>query len=311
MSLRLQGILGPRTAPAPAHHGSEKSREGRDLLATSRARGATSARPGSSGRSPPSRRATPSRWSTGRSSSTRPRPRGRARTARCWRRSSGRRPWRWTSGSTALGADEGLTFDFDTVLENNSLLAHRLLRFALDEYGPAAQVRLKGRLMTAHFGEGMDIGDPEQLTDAAVAAGLDRDAVTAFLDGDELRDEVARRHRRGPAAGHHRGADLRLRGPVGGAGRPGDLHLPPGAGTGRQGAPPPMRLCRTPTPPPRPTLLRTAAAGGAPDDACADGVRAVRPGQAAHGRRRRPGAPTPCIARHPRPATRAARALSS
>ncbi|MEW2523181.1 DsbA family oxidoreductase [Actinacidiphila alni] len=90
-----------------------------------------------------------------------------------------------------LGAAEGLTFDFDTVLENNSLLAHRLLRFALDTYGPAAQTRLKGRLMTGHFGEGLDIGDRAALTDTAVAAGLDRDAVTAFLAGDELRDEVA------------------------------------------------------------------------------------------------------------------------
>jgi predicted DsbA family dithiol-disulfide isomerase len=89
-----------------------------------------------------------------------------------------------------LGAAEGLSFDFDSVLENNSLLAHRLLRFALDEYGAAAQTRLKGRLMTGHFAEGLDIGDAVQLTDAAVAAGLDRTAVTAFLDGDALTDEV-------------------------------------------------------------------------------------------------------------------------
>lgn len=91
---------------------------------------------------------------------------------------------------TALGAAEGLTFDFDTVLENNSLLAHRLLRFTLDEYGAEAQNRLKGRIMTAHFGEGMDIGDPAQLADAAVAVGLDRAAVSAFLDGDALREET-------------------------------------------------------------------------------------------------------------------------
>ncbi|SHN31645.1 DsbA family oxidoreductase [Actinacidiphila paucisporea] len=90
----------------------------------------------------------------------------------------------------ALGAEEGIDFDFDTVLENNSLLAHRLLRFALDQYGPEAQVRLKGRLMAGHFGEGMDIGDHEHLTDAAVAVGLDRDAVADFLSGDGLHDEV-------------------------------------------------------------------------------------------------------------------------
>ncbi|WP_405585188.1 DsbA family oxidoreductase [Streptomyces sp. NBC_01190] len=91
---------------------------------------------------------------------------------------------------TKLGAAEGITFDFDTVLENNSLLAHRLLRFALDEYGAETQTRLKGRIMTAHFAEGMDIGDPDHLTEAAVAAGLDRAAVTAFLAGDDLLPEV-------------------------------------------------------------------------------------------------------------------------
>ncbi|WP_424887765.1 DsbA family oxidoreductase [Streptomyces sp. XH2] len=91
---------------------------------------------------------------------------------------------------TRLGADEGLVFDFDTVVENNSLLAHRLLRFVLEEYGRDAQARLKGRLLEAHFGEGLDIGDREHLADAAVTVGLDRDPVTAFLDGDDLHDEV-------------------------------------------------------------------------------------------------------------------------
>jgi predicted DsbA family dithiol-disulfide isomerase len=91
---------------------------------------------------------------------------------------------------TSLGAAEGLTFAFDTVLENNSLLAHRLLRYALDTYGSPTQSRLKGRLMAAHFGEGMDIGDRVQLADAAAAVGMDRDAVAAFLRTDDLRAEV-------------------------------------------------------------------------------------------------------------------------
>ncbi|WP_367137198.1 MULTISPECIES: DsbA family oxidoreductase [Streptomyces] len=91
---------------------------------------------------------------------------------------------------TRLGADEGLSFDFDTVVENNSLLAHRLLRFVLERYGRDAQARLKGRLLEAHFGEGLDIGDREHLTDAAVTVGLDRGPVAAFLDGDDLHDEV-------------------------------------------------------------------------------------------------------------------------
>ncbi|MFI2029224.1 DsbA family oxidoreductase [Streptomyces buecherae] len=91
---------------------------------------------------------------------------------------------------TELGAAENLVFDFDTVVENNSLLAHRLLRYVLDTYGSEAQARLKGRLLAAHFGEGMDIGDRAQLADAAVAVGLDRDPITEFLNGDDLHDEV-------------------------------------------------------------------------------------------------------------------------
>ncbi|HEY5836784.1 DsbA family oxidoreductase [Streptomyces sp.] len=91
---------------------------------------------------------------------------------------------------TAVGAAEGITFDFETVVENNTLLAHRLLRYALDTYGPQAQARLKGRLMAGHFSEGTDIGDRAQLADAAVAVGLDRDDVTAFLAGDALHEDV-------------------------------------------------------------------------------------------------------------------------
>jgi predicted DsbA family dithiol-disulfide isomerase len=90
----------------------------------------------------------------------------------------------------SLGAAEGVVFDFDTVLENNSLLAHRLLGYALREYGPQAQGRLKGLLMAGHFGEGLDIGDRERLADVAARAGLDRDRVVSFLAGEELREEV-------------------------------------------------------------------------------------------------------------------------
>lgn len=91
---------------------------------------------------------------------------------------------------TELGAAEGLAFAFDDTLENNTLLAHRLLRFALDEYGADAQARLKGRLMADHFSRGKDVGNPDHLTEAAAAEGLDPALVSAFLAGDDLRAEV-------------------------------------------------------------------------------------------------------------------------
>lgn len=89
-----------------------------------------------------------------------------------------------------LGRAEGLTFDFERTVENNTLLAHRLLRLALLEFGPKIQAVLKDRLLTAHFAEGKDIGDRAVLADLAAEAGLDRDRAVAFLATDEGREEV-------------------------------------------------------------------------------------------------------------------------
>lgn len=90
----------------------------------------------------------------------------------------------------ALGRAEGLPFDFDRVLETNTLLAHRLLWHALNAYGPAVQAALKHRLLTAHFAEGVDVGDRDALATLAAEAGLDRDRAAAFLASDDGREEV-------------------------------------------------------------------------------------------------------------------------
>ncbi|MFC5907145.1 DsbA family oxidoreductase [Streptacidiphilus monticola] len=96
----------------------------------------------------------------------------------------------------ALGAKEGIRYDFDAALHVNTLHGHRLLRLAEQEYGAAVQRELKERLLAAHFSDGADVADAAQLTEIAVAAGLDRERVTAFLAGDEgtaeVRAELAR-----------------------------------------------------------------------------------------------------------------------
>jgi len=92
---------------------------------------------------------------------------------------------------TALGAAEGITYDFDTALHVNTFDGHRLLRLAAAEYGLAAQSDLKERLLTAHFSDGVDVGDHAALTDIAVAAGLDRARVAAHLGSDEGKAELA------------------------------------------------------------------------------------------------------------------------
>jgi predicted DsbA family dithiol-disulfide isomerase len=89
-----------------------------------------------------------------------------------------------------LGRAEGLPFDFDRVLETNTLLAHRLLWHALTAYGPAVQAALKTRLLSAHFAEGADVGDRAALTALAAESGLDGDRAAAFLASDEGREEV-------------------------------------------------------------------------------------------------------------------------
>ncbi|WP_034089183.1 DsbA family oxidoreductase [Streptacidiphilus albus] len=90
----------------------------------------------------------------------------------------------------ALGRSEGITYDFDTALHVNTLHAHRLLWLAATEYPLSVQHDLKERLLAAHFAEGVDVGDFAALTGTAVAAGLDRARVEAFLPSDEGLAEV-------------------------------------------------------------------------------------------------------------------------
>ncbi|WP_042410554.1 DsbA family oxidoreductase [Streptacidiphilus carbonis] len=90
----------------------------------------------------------------------------------------------------ALGAADGITYDFDAALETNTFDGHRLLWLAATEYGLPVQHTLKEKLLAAHFTDGVDVGDHAALIDVAVAAGLDRARVTAFLASGEGSGEV-------------------------------------------------------------------------------------------------------------------------
>ena len=85
---------------------------------------------------------------------------------------------------------EGIEMHFDRALAANTLTAHRLLWLAEGEYGAAVQRDLADRLFDAHFSQGGDIGDRAQLTELAVAAGMDRAHVAAFIDSTEGTGEV-------------------------------------------------------------------------------------------------------------------------
>lgn len=69
----------------------------------------------------------------------------------------------------------------------NTFDCHRLLHWA---GGQGRQRELKMALFAAHFSEGRDLGDPAVLADAAVAAGLDREAALAILASDAHASDV-------------------------------------------------------------------------------------------------------------------------
>jgi predicted DsbA family dithiol-disulfide isomerase len=99
-----------------------------------------------------------------------------------------------------LAAAEGIDFNFDQVLEINTMDAHRLLWLAAEE-GEAVQVRVKEGLFKAHFSDGLNIGDRDVLVKVATEAGLEADKVRAYLESDAGRDEVKTATRQGQEMG--------------------------------------------------------------------------------------------------------------
>lgn len=73
----------------------------------------------------------------------------------------------------------------------NTNAAHRLLRWALDAHGPAAQTRLKLALFRAHFQQRRNVSDPGVLVEIAEAEGLDRAGAAAALQDDRIGGAVA------------------------------------------------------------------------------------------------------------------------
>jgi len=96
---------------------------------------------------------------------------------------------------TAVAAEVGLRYDFDTVLAFNSYDAHRLTHLARAVGGPALAERTVEVLFSAHFERGEDLGVDASLVAVAreagfAAAGYDDEAVALFLAGDEQSDAV-------------------------------------------------------------------------------------------------------------------------
>jgi predicted DsbA family dithiol-disulfide isomerase len=88
---------------------------------------------------------------------------------------------------TATAAAAGLDFHLDRARSGNTFDAHRLLHHAASV---GHQDALKERLMAAYFTEGEAIGDRGVLVRLAGAAGLDCDAASAVLHGDDFAEAV-------------------------------------------------------------------------------------------------------------------------
>jgi len=87
-----------------------------------------------------------------------------------------------------IGRAEGIAFDYGRITRTPSTFAaHRLMWLAEREGDPE---RLADFLFAAYFADGRDIGDRAVLASLAVASGLARARVEAFLDGEEGAGEV-------------------------------------------------------------------------------------------------------------------------
>lgn len=72
----------------------------------------------------------------------------------------------------------------------NTLAAHKLLTWALEEHGAEKQTALKLALFHAHFNQRRRIGEAEVLLDIAEDVGLDRAGAQAALESEDYTAQV-------------------------------------------------------------------------------------------------------------------------
>lgn len=83
----------------------------------------------------------------------------------------------------------------------NTFDAHRLLHWAAKEYDLPKQSALKNELLNTYFCLAVNLDDPENLLDAVMRAGLDKDRAREILKGKEFSDQVREEESTYTAAG--------------------------------------------------------------------------------------------------------------
>lgn len=94
-----------------------------------------------------------------------------------------------SANMTRMAAEEGLAFDFDSLVPANSLDAHRLLHLATRH---GRQDAGEERLFKAYLEEGLDINDHAVLRRLGADLELPESEVTAVLASREFEPEVRR-----------------------------------------------------------------------------------------------------------------------
>ncbi|MDR7871486.1 MAG: DsbA family oxidoreductase [Tissierellaceae bacterium] len=87
----------------------------------------------------------------------------------------------------SMAKDVGLHYNYDMIVNTNTLDAHRLTHFAKNVNKDKEVVE---ELFKAHFIEGLDIGDIEELSKIGARVGLDNEEVIKMLNSDEYYSEV-------------------------------------------------------------------------------------------------------------------------
>lgn len=87
----------------------------------------------------------------------------------------------------AMGAEAGVTLNFDTAIIANSFPAHRLLHLA---HADGRQNTLKEVLLKAHFTEGADIGNLNTLISLGESIGLNTNDIQTMFAGKDYEEDV-------------------------------------------------------------------------------------------------------------------------
>ena len=91
---------------------------------------------------------------------------------------------------TSVAAADGIEFNMDIAVRANTIMCHRALHWALENFGSQSQIALKESLLKAYFTDGLNVGDISVIAQCANQCHLDGAALLVWLQTDEGSDAV-------------------------------------------------------------------------------------------------------------------------